>query len=332
MSSIGVSYFGNRIPRHVAEDMEDLARRGFTGVLHTFSENDLQYYRGTLQRMVELSHSAGLEVQIDPWGLGRAFGGEAESIFLTRHPEAGQVLDSGRRVGAGCLNHPLFRDFVRSWADAAIETGADLVFWDEPHWAFPKSFGLSEDRWACVCGHCQERYRSWFGEPLPARLTPEVRQFRDRSIVDFLADLVGHVASGGGRSTVCLLPVGEEGAADWEEVAALEGLDTFATDPYWKAFGRPVEPFVVETSARVRELANRHDIGAQIWIQGFGLGGEDSEDIRAAVHAARRAGIDDLWTWGYEACAHMSYFDAPDPEQAWETLVDALTADSVAGP
>ena len=35
----GVAYFGSRIPRHVAADMQELAARGFTGVLHTFSEN-----------------------------------------------------------------------------------------------------------------------------------------------------------------------------------------------------------------------------------------------------------------------------------------------------
>ena len=50
---IGVSYFGNRILRHVAADMDDLAARGFTGVLHTMSENDLTYYRDTIGRLVE---------------------------------------------------------------------------------------------------------------------------------------------------------------------------------------------------------------------------------------------------------------------------------------
>ena len=33
----GVAYFGNRILRHVAADMEGLAADGFTGVLHTFT-------------------------------------------------------------------------------------------------------------------------------------------------------------------------------------------------------------------------------------------------------------------------------------------------------
>ena len=41
----GAAYFGSRILRHVAADMESLAARGFTGVLHTFTENDLAYYR-----------------------------------------------------------------------------------------------------------------------------------------------------------------------------------------------------------------------------------------------------------------------------------------------
>ena len=48
---VGCSYFGVRILRHVARDMEDLVRRGFTGVLHTFSENDLAYYRETMGRI-----------------------------------------------------------------------------------------------------------------------------------------------------------------------------------------------------------------------------------------------------------------------------------------
>src|SRR2546430_5219072 len=82
-SVVGCAYFGVRIPRHVARDMEDLARRGFTGVLHTFSENDLAYYRETMGRIVEISHELGLEVQMNPWGLGRTFGGEAESRFVT---------------------------------------------------------------------------------------------------------------------------------------------------------------------------------------------------------------------------------------------------------
>ena len=48
--------------------MADLAARGYSGVLHTFSENDFAYYRGTMREIVEASHDVGLTVQASPWG------------------------------------------------------------------------------------------------------------------------------------------------------------------------------------------------------------------------------------------------------------------------
>ena len=69
MKRTGVSYFGVRIPRHVRRDLEDIAARGYTAVLHTFSENDLAYYRGTMADIVEASHELALEVYriTDQW-------------------------------------------------------------------------------------------------------------------------------------------------------------------------------------------------------------------------------------------------------------------------
>jgi hypothetical protein len=307
--------------------MQDLADRGFTGVLHTYSENDLNYYHAQMGHIVVVSHAAGLEVQVNPWGLGFAFGGEAESLFTAAHPEVSQVFDDGRSVGAGCPNHPTFRAFVRSWADAAIETGADRIFWDEPHWANPQSFGVPTERWACRCDRCREAFFESFGEHMPREFTPEVAAFREASLVDFLRELVGHVAARGGRSTVCLLPLteGPLGLSDWSKVAALPGLDTLATDPYWKFFDRPVSEFVGDFARRVHGLAGEHVVRPQIWIQGFRLGPEDKADIHEAVRSAREAGVEDLWTWGYEACGHMSYLGTREPESVWAVLSEALT-------
>jgi N-acetylmuramic acid 6-phosphate etherase len=332
---IGVSYFGNRILRHVAADMDDLAARGFTGVLHTMSENDLTYYRDTLGRIVEISHAAGLFVQVGPWGLGRTFGGEAESLFVANHPHVGQVLDSGRPVAAGCLNSEAYREFVRSWATAAVETGADRIFWDEPHWAHPAHFDEPLERWGCHCPRCVQRWCDETGDDdMPTELTAEVRVFRERCLVEFLGELTAYVASLGGRSTVCLLPhtSGSLGIADWSAVARLPGVATLATDPYWQAFKEPVGPFVTEFSERVAQQAAAAGIDPQIWIQGFHLGPEDADDIHAAVAAARAAGVDDLWTWGYEACGHMSYLGTREPERVWEILCGALTTSATTDP
>jgi N-acetylmuramic acid 6-phosphate etherase len=326
----GSSYFGVRILRHVRRDLEDLASRGYTGVLHTFSENDLAYYRGTMHDIVTASHDLGLTVQMCPWGVGRTFGGEAESRWVTFHPEACQVLDDGRRVATGCLNEPAYRAFCREWADAALECGTDYVFWDEPHWTVPEHVGIDDGaRWACRCDVCAER----FGGPLPAELTDNVRAFREASLVDFLREMLEHVRERGGKNTVCLLPLteGPHGIRDWDAVASLPGLDILATDPYWKNFDEAPGSFVGRFSRLLADTARSHGVGAQLWLPSFGLVREDIADLVAAVDAARNAGIDDLWTWGYEACAHMTHLATADAQDVWEAVTTALVgADALA--
>jgi N-acetylmuramic acid 6-phosphate etherase len=329
MKRAGVSYFGVRIPRHARRDLEDIAARGYTAVLHTFSENDLAYYRGTMAEIVAASHKVGLEVQMCPWGVGRTFGGEAESRWVTFHPEACQVLDDGRRVATGCLNNPVYRAFCKEWADAAIEAGTDYVFWDEPHWTVPEHVGVDDrERWACVCQVCAELS----GLDLSKGLTPEVQQFRERSVVDFLGEVTAHVAARGGKNTICLLPLteGPHGVSDWDSVAALPHLSVLATDPYWKNFAESAESFVGRFARLLAETAGRHEVEAQMWLPSFGLRREDIPDLEAAVQATHAAGVDDVWTWGYEACRHMTHLATPDSPLVWEAVTAALTAGSAA--
>ncbi len=327
MKRAGVSYFGVRILRHVRRDLEDIAARGYTAVLHTFSENDLAYYRGTMAEIVAASHELGLEVQMCPWGLGRTFGGEAESRWVTFHPEACQVLDDGRRVATGCLNNPAYRAFCREWADAALEAGTNYVFWDEPHWTVPEHVGAAPERWACCCHACRER--SGLNLQGLTLDVPEVQRFRERSLVDFLGEMTAHVAARGGRNTVCLLPLteGAQGISDWNPVAALPALDVFATDPYWKNFDEPAGSFVGRFATLLAETAAWNNVEPQLWLPSFGLMRDDIPDLEAAVAATRAAGIEDVWTWGYEACGHMTHLATPDSPLVWEAVTKALTGD-----
>jgi len=317
MTRTGVSYFGVRIPRHVRRDLEDIAARGYTAVLHTFSENDLAYYRGTMAEIVAASHELGLEVQMCPWGVGRTFGGEAESRWVTFNPEACQVLDDGRRVATGCLNNPVYRSFCKEWADAALECGTDYVFWDEPHWTVPAHVGVDDpERWACCCDLCRE-----LAGGMPTQ------EFREASLVDFLGDMCAHDAAHSGKNTICLLPLteGSHGIKDWNSVAALPGLEVFATDPYWKNFDEPAGSFVGRFATLLAETAARHGVRAQLWLPSFGLTRDDIPDLEAAIAATHAAGIDDIWTWGYEACGHMTHLATPDSPLVWEAVTRALT-------
>lgn len=317
MTRAGVSYYGVRILRHVRRDLADIAARGYTSVLHTFSENDLAYYRGTMADIVGASHDVGLEVQMCPWGVGRTFGGEAESRWVTMHPEACQVLDDGRRVATGCLNQPAYRAFCKEWADAALECGTDYVFWDEPHWTVPEHVGIDDaQRWACTCDVCRELAG---GEVAQA--------FREASLVDFLREMTAHVASRGGKNTICLLPLteGSHGIKDWDAVAALPGLDVFATDPYWKNFDEAPGAFVGRFAKLLAETAARHGVRPQLWVPSFGLTRDDIPDLEAAIESTRAAGIEDIWTWAYEACGHMTHLATPDAPLVWETVTRVLT-------
>jgi N-acetylmuramic acid 6-phosphate etherase len=317
MNRAGVSYFGVRILRHARRDLADIAARGYTSVLHTFSENDLAYYRGTMSDIVSASHEVGLEVQMCPWGVGRTFGGEAESRWVTMHPEACQVLDDGRRVATGCLNQPAYRAFCTEWADAALECGTDYVFWDEPHWTVPEHVGVDDrERWACCCERCLELAG---GEV--------TQEFREASLVDFLREMTAHVTERGGKNTICLLPLteGSHGIKDWDAVASLPGLDVFATDPYWKNFDEEPGSFVGRFATLLSETAARHGVRPQLWVPSFGLVRDDIPDLEAAIEATRAAGIEDIWTWGYEACGHMTLLATPDSPLVWEAVTRALT-------
>jgi len=304
--------------------MDDLVVRGYTGVLHTFSENDFAYYRDTMAEIVAISHAAGLTVQASPWGLGRTFGGEAESRWVAFNPDECQVLDDGRRVAAACLNSAAYRDFCKEWADWVLECGVDSVFWDEPAWVVPMHVGVDDvDRWTCRCNRCAER----FGGPVPGERTPEVQAFREASVVDFLREMLEHVSARGGSNAICLLPSteGTQGLADWDEVASLPGLTTLVTDPYWKHWDGSAESFVRRFARLLRETADRHGVGAQLWVPSFGLDRQDIPELEAAIAAAREEGVDDLWTWGYEACRHMTHLATPDSPLLWEAVSEALT-------
>jgi len=118
--------------------------------------------------------------------------------------------------------------------------------------------------------------------------------------------------------------------SNWDDVASLPGVDVFATDPYWKNFDETAEPFVARFARLLAETAARHEVEAQLWLPSFGLTRDDIPDLEAAISVAREAGLEDLWTWGYEACAHMTHLATPDAPMVWEAITTALTTGTAA--
>jgi hypothetical protein len=332
----GVSYFGNRTLRHVRADMQDVAASGFDYVVHCFTESDLIWGVESMREIVKVSHDAGLEVHLDPWGVAGVFGGEALSKFVTWEVEACQVLAGGTRMGVACLNQPALMPWLREWIDAAVDIGGDVLFFDEPHW-YPgdlwyigKSMGDPKSRWSCRCDACLDLFRQRYGHDMPLALDDEVREFRTEAVLRLTTDLIGYAKGKGATTDLCLLPHGITfelvGVPDWEPFGQISGLDIFGTDPYWRAGGDPVpmEPYVLPNAIAVRELCEKHGLRNQYWVQGYGFPRGTEHEIAAAIRIALDEGMTDIAIWSYRACEPMSRLWSEDIETTWHVVVDAL--------
>ncbi len=317
------SYFGNRTVRHVAADMRSLARQGFTAVLHTFSEFDLMFHRGTMRDIVAATRDAGLEAQLDPWGVGKVFGGEPFSQFVTQHlADACQVLDDGGVAPLACPNAPAFRDYMRLWIEAAAETGAEVLFWDEPHFHSPAFLGGRPGRWGCRCEHCRERYERTHGAPMPRRETEDVLRFKTESLLDLLRMLLRASARAGRRNHLYLSPhiAPAEAPRAWRPFARLPHLETLGTGPYWQWMNFPIER-VAEYARAVKEICGRAGLESQLWIQGCKIPRGCEGEIARAIDMACDAGIEHLAVWGFEGCACESWIACEDPPAAWRAVL-----------
>ncbi|MCD6386678.1 hypothetical protein J7M23_13005, partial [Candidatus Sumerlaeota bacterium] len=316
-------YFGNRIQRYVQQDMHSLREMGATYVLHTFSENDFHFFRGTMKEIVKISHDEGLAVYIDPWGVGKVFGGEAFTEFALRNPHVQQIVNDGKPAPMACPNQPEFRQFMKDWIDAAVETGADVLFWDEPHFYLSDWMGGRPGTWGCYCPACQELFRQRFNRDIPKENNEELERFRQDSLRDFLEEMIVYTHTLGRKNAICVLPQKEKlpDKSLWESFASISGLNIFGTDPYWYFAEKDPQDFVSNYSRLVMEICQKHKkLQAQIWIQAFKLPAGREDEIEIAFDAAVNAGIRNIAVWAFEACACMSYIRAERPEVAWDVV------------
>jgi hypothetical protein len=329
---VGTSYFGVRDVNHATTDLDRFTDAGLNAVLHTFSERDQRYYADTMADIVSASHDRGFTVYVNPWAVGRVFGGEALSEFIGKHPDARQLLSTGQRIPAACFNNPMFREFMYEWTADAAGLGADVLFWDEPHWFIAEWYDeeFPDDAWACRCEHCQSKYEEKYGEAMPTAQTEHVNEFRESSLLDFLSAMMERTHEEGAENAVCLLPGedSEHGLSDWEHLAANAYLDVLATDPYWDVHQTTddAETFVGYFADRVADIASDYDKRSQIWVQGFRLAGDDEtiDDVRTATQTIVDSGVDSAFMWGYDGCRTISSISCEKPEAVWNAYIESL--------
>lgn len=323
----GIAYFGVRNPDRAVEDLKEIRDAGFTHVLHTWSEEDEQYYPRTMAEIIDRSVELGLKVYVNPWGVGRVFGGEAYSELSARNHALCQVMLDGKTSIAACPNHPEFRAYMHRWIDSVCSTGLETVFWDEPHFYFEKG---RLDNWACRCPVCREKFHQKFGYGMPAELSKDVKTFREGSLVEFLAEMTERVHSHGKRNSVCMLPPRfPAGLDDWDAVARLSSVDEIACDPYWErgASESSVQNEYGQVSRRIFEIAKRFGKEPQMWIKNYQIERGRENDIRIATAEAKKAGIENIFAWSFKGNAYLSWLSSDDPTAVWKTQIEALRSE-----
>jgi hypothetical protein len=320
----GISYFGVRNPDFVKIDLQIIRSLGYTHILHTWSEEDLQYYPKTMAEIVEASVKTGLKVYVNPWGVGRVFGGEAYTEFSSRHPGSAQKNNLDQYVVAACPNNPEFRKFMLKWLDVVCATQVETIFWDEPHFYFEKQ---KENIWCCSCDICQKLFRRKFKHTMPGSLTDSVKAFRQKSILEFLSVMTTYVAKKNKRNSVCLLPPWfNDGVENWEEIAALPHVHEIGTDPYWTKGEKivTISKTYHEYSGLLKKIADKFNIEAQIWVKNYDIARGNEEAVEAATWAAYNEGIRNIFAWSYKGSAYMDKLASDDPEKVWEIQTNAL--------
>lgn len=324
MTRYGVSYFGVRDPRHAARDLDEIAAAGFRHLTHTLSEYDLRYHLEDVARLVQMSRDRGLEVGLDPWGVGGIFGGEAYSELALVELDCRQRNAAGVSVPAACPAAPATRALLRRWTAAALELAPDVLFWDEPHF-YLGHLRDEEPSPCCRCDHCAERWRERTGEALPPEGSDDLRAFRAEIIVDLLRETMARVPDTVGQS-VCLLPQGEfaAGTDAWSAFAELPGLTRLGTDPYW--MDRDVVPaeFVRRHIAPLRAECERVGVEMEVWIQAIRIRAGRESDVRAAAAVAAELGADIVSFWSFRGTERMAWLRSDDPDATWRAMCDAI--------
>lgn len=324
---LGCAYFGNRILKHARKDMEELRDMGCSFVVHTYNENDMMFCHKAVCEIVAMSQDVGLEVYIDPWGVGKVFGGESYSNFVMQNHDACQMVSDGRAAGCACPNHPRFREFMREWTDAAAETGAETFFWDEPHFYVVGWVGTRPNTWGCLCDTCRRLFQERTGLPFPTERTPELNQFQEDCIFEFLSELVAYAHEKGRKNALCVLPNKdpEHSTANFARMASIPKLDIFGTDPYWVSFKKDLHEFVGSNCREVLELCRRHGTEAQIWIQNFHIPAEREQEIVTATDLIAECGVRNIAVWGFDSCRHLSWIRPANPDLVWDKTKEAYS-------
>ena len=291
-----VSYYGLNYVEHAIEDFKEMKEHGCDTVILAITEFDMDFWFPNLNNIVKAAHDLGLRVIADTWGIGKYFGGEQVSLFLQNNIHHRQVSAyTGEVLNAACFNTNSFRDYFKNIClRIAKNTEVDGFFWDEPHYAYPKSYasitGGAGDDWACRCPECMTTFEEYYSN---LEITCCVHATLNSYYVTEL-----------------------RGYDNWDMVASCPYFDVFSTTIInWSL----PESFFQEITDRTVTMAKKYGKESERWLMGYNKRPDDFGQIDKIVDMYDAAGVDRLATWTYRG-GYGTSVAAKDPIELWDNI------------
>jgi len=326
-----VSYYGLSYVEHARADFQEMLDHGCDTVILAITEFDMDFWFPNIAKIVDAAHEMGLRVLADLWGIGKYFGGEQVSLFLQNNLHHRQVSAyTGEPLNAACFLTNAFRDYFTGLClKLARNTNVDGFFWDEPHYALPKSYasitGGAGDDWACRCPECMKKFQDYYGYEMPRMMNDDVKQFRWREALKTLADASKAIkeVKSDLEITCCVhatqntyYVTEQRGYDNWDLVAACPYFDVFSTTILnWSL----PESFFREITERTVAVAKKYGKQSERWLMGYYKQPEDFSQIDRVVSLYEDLGVDRLGTWTYRGgCGTV--LAAPDALKLWDRI------------
>lgn len=326
-----VSYYGFNYVEHAIKDFEEMKAHGCDTVILAITEFDMDFWFPNINNIVKAAHEMGLRVIADTWGIGKYFGGEQVSLFLQNNIHHRQVSAyTGEVLNHACFNTNSFRDyFTNICLKLARETEVDGFFWDEPHYALPKSYasitgGVGDD-WACRCPVCQKKFLDYYGYEMPRIMNDDVKQFRWREAMVILEDTSRKIKeiNPNYEITVCVhatlnsyYVTEQRGYDDWDRVASCPYFDVFSTTIINWSLPRS---FFESITRRTVEMARKYGKKSERWIMNYNASPLSLEQMDEVVDLYESLGVDRLAAWTYRG-GYGTVVAAPNALEMWDRL------------
>ncbi|MBN2291241.1 MAG: hypothetical protein JXM70_02385 [Pirellulales bacterium] len=331
VTETGVSYYGISYVEHARRDFQEMIDHNCTAVLLALSEFDLDFRKPAIKEIAQAGREMGLTVYLDTWGIGKWFGGEPPSLFLTNNVGNRQVSAfSDEPLPAACFNTTAFREYFFEQCDwLAKEVDADGFFWDEPHFALPKGYasitGGAGDDWACRCPFCRKQFEAQYGYDMPRQLTMEVKRFRHDRALDILETVSRRIkAIRENSKIICCVHATlgtyyvteNRGYDNWDKVARSDACDVFSSTILSYQLPRD---FFRSITKRTIEVAKRNGVGNQRWIMGYYQQPENLDEIVDLAKLYADLGTESLFAWTYRG-GHGTVLAAPRALELWDAV------------